>query len=126
MAVPGKVDSPLSRGAHQLIKQGAKLIESVEDVMETLGFIGKQLHDYATASAAKASEKIEAPLFDTGQLNLTDTQRRIYDYLGKEPAHVERIVAGTNSAPGDVNADLISLQLKGLVKQLPGSLFLRK
>ena len=50
MAVPGKIDSPLSKGAHQLIKQGAKLIESVEDVMEALGYIGEQLQEHVSAA----------------------------------------------------------------------------
>ena len=126
MAVPGKIDSPLSRGAHQLIKQGAKLIESVEDVMEALGYIGQQLQSHVTAAAAKASEKVETPLFDAGRLNLSDSERTIYDYLSKEPAHIDQIIAETDLAPGSINAGLISLRLKGLIKQLPGNLFLKR
>jgi DNA processing protein len=125
MAVPGKIDSPLSRGAHQLIKQGAKLVESVEDVMEALGYIGEQLQSHVTAAAAKASERIEKPLFDVSQLNLSVDEKTIYDCLTKEPLHIEQIIAGTNLTPGGINAGLISLRLKGLIRQLPGSLFLR-
>ena len=125
MAVPGKIDSPLSKGANQLIKQGAKLIESVEDVMEALGYIGEQLEAHVSNAAAKASERIETPLFDVSQLNLSDYERTIYDCLGKEPLHIDQIIADTNLAPGSINASLISLRLKGLIKQLPGSLFLR-
>jgi len=125
MAVPGKIDSPLSKGAHQLIKQGAKLLESVEDVMEALGYIGEQLKSHTSAAAEKASEKIETPLFDVSQLNLSEYEKTIYDYLSKEPLHVEQIIAGTNLTPGSINASLISLRLKGLIRQLPGSLFLR-
>jgi DNA processing protein len=125
MAVPGKIDSPLSKGAHQLIKQGATLLESVEDVMEALGYIGEQLKNHTSAAAEKASEKIETPLFDVSQLNLSEDEKTIYDYLSKEPLHTEQIIAGTNLAPGSINAGLISLRLKGLIRQLPGSLFLR-
>jgi DNA processing protein len=125
MAVPGKVDSPLSKGAHQLIKQGAKLLESVEDVMEALGYIGEQLKSHTSEAAEKASEKIETPLFDVSQLNLSEDEKTIYDYLSKEPLHTEQIITGTNLAPGSINASLISLRLKGLIRQLPGSLFLR-
>jgi DNA processing protein len=125
MAVPGKIDSPLSRGAHQLIKQGAKLVESVEDVMEALGYIGERLQSHVTAAAAKASERIEKPLFDVSQLNLSVDEKTIYDCLSKEPLHIEQIIAGTNLTPGGINAGLISLRLKGLIRQLPGSLFLR-
>ena len=126
MAVPGKIDSPLSKGCHQLIKQGAKLVESVEDVMEALGYIGEQLQSHVTAAAKKASEKIETPLFDVSRLNLSEDEKAIYDYLGKEPLHIEQIIAGTNLAVGSINAGLISLRLKGLIRQLPGSLFLRR
>jgi DNA processing protein len=125
MAVPGKIDSPLSRGAHRLIKQGAKLVESVEDVMEALGYIGERLQSHVTAAAAEASERIEKPLFDVSQLNLSVNEKTIYDCLSKEPLHIEQIIAGTNLTPGGINAGLISLRLKGLIRQLPGSLFLR-
>jgi DNA processing protein len=125
MAVPGKVDSPLSKGTHQLIKQGAKLIESVEDVMETLGYIGERLKDHVTDAAVKASERIERPLFEIKELKLSANEKAIYDCLSKEPLHLEQIIAGTNLTPGGINAGLISLRLKGLIKQLPGSLFLR-
>ncbi|MDH4241000.1 MAG: DNA-processing protein DprA [Phycisphaerae bacterium] len=125
MAVPGKIDSPLSKGAHQLIKQGAKLIESVEDVMEALGYIGQQLQSHVTEAAAKASEKVETPLFDASRLNLSVPEKTIYDYLSREPSHIDQIIAETDLAPGSINAGLISLRLKGLIKQLPGNLFLK-
>jgi len=64
-------------------------------------------------------------LFDVSQLNLSEDEKTIYDYLSKEPLHVEQIITGTNLAPGSINASLISLRLKGLTRQLPGSLFLR-
>jgi len=123
MAVPGKIDSPLSKGAHQLIKQGATLIESVEDVMEALGQIGEQLEEHVSSAAAEASAKTQQPLFDASKLKLSDSEKKIHDYLTKEPSHIEQIIAETNLTPGVVNATLISLRLKGLIKQLPGSLF---
>jgi DNA processing protein len=126
MAVPGKVDSPLSKGTHSLIKQGAKLIESVEDVMEALGYIGEQLEEHVSAAAEEAAEKIDTPLFDIRELRLNQSERVIFEYLDKEPLHIERIIADTNLTAGSVNASLVSLRLKGLIKQLPGSLFVKK
>jgi DNA processing protein len=123
MAVPGKIDSPLSKGAHQLIKQGATLIESVEDIMEALGQIGEQLQEHVSNAAEQAVARAEKSLFDKEQLKLSDAEKKIYDYLTKEPLHIEQIIAETNLMPGVVNATLISLRLKGLIKQLPGSLF---
>ena len=125
MAVPGKIDSPLSKGAHKLIKEGAKLVESVEDVMEALGYIGEQLQTHVTGAAVKASEKVETPLFDASQLNLSDGEKTIYECLCKEPLHVDQIIAAAGLEAGAINAGLISLRLKGLIKQLPGNLFLR-
>ena len=126
MAVPGKIDSPLSKGAHQLIKQGAKLIESVEDVTEALGYIGEQLQDHVSAAAAEASESMERSLFDARNLKLSGPEKTIYECLDKEPSHIEQIIADTDLAAGSVNAALISLQLKGLIKQLPGSLCVKR
>jgi len=126
MAVPGKIDSPLSKGTHRLIKQGAKLIESVEDVMEALGYIGEQLEDHVSTAAEKAAEKIKTPLFDIKELKLSGPEKTIYECLNKEPQHIEEIIADTDLAAGSVNAGLVSLRLKGLIKQLPGSLFVKR
>ena len=126
MAVPGKIDSPLSKGAHQLIKEGARLIESVDDIMEALGYVGEQLRDHAASAAKKASEAMDSPLFDAGKLKLTDDERAIYECLTREPQHVDQVIAETNLEAGKVNAGLVSLRLKGLIKQLPGSLYMRK
>ncbi len=126
MAVPGKIDSPLSKGTHRLLKQGAKLIESVEDVMEGLGYIGEQLEDHVSTAAEKAGERVETPLFDIKALKLSGPEKTIYEYLKKEPSHIEEVIADTDLAAGSVNAGLVSLRLKGLIKQLPGSLFLKR
>jgi DNA processing protein len=126
MAVPGKIDSPLSKGAHKLIKEGAKLIESVEDIMEALGYIGEQLAEHVSITTEIAAAKGEKPLFDIKELKLKGDEKMIYDYLHKEPSHIEQIIGDTKLTPGSVNAGLISLRLKGLIKQLPGSLFVKR
>jgi DNA processing protein len=126
MAVPGKIDSPLSQGPHQLIKQGAKLIESVEDVMEAIGYIGEQLKDHAALTAKEATEKVETPLFETIKFNLKGHEQTVYDALGKEPLHIDQLIADTNLPAGAVNASVMSLRLKGLIKQLPGNLFTKR
>jgi DNA processing protein len=125
MAVPGKVDSWLSKGAHRLLKEGAKLVESVEDVMEALGYVGQRLQTHVTAAADKAQQQIDTPLFSATQLNLSDPEKKIYASLSKDPLHVEQIISATGLLAGTVSAGLISLRLKGLVKQLPGGSFAR-
>ena len=126
MAVPGKVDSPLSQGPHRLIKDGAKLIETVEDVMEALGYVGEQLKDHTELTAKQAAEKVETPLFETTKFNLKGHEQTVYEALGKEPLHIDQLIADTNLPAGAVNASVVSLRLKGLIKQLPGNLFAKR
>ena len=126
MAVPGKVDSPLSQGPHYLIKQGAKLVESVEDVMDALGYVGAQLKEHTELAANEASARVEAPLFETVRCNLKGYEKTVFEMLSKEPLHIDEIIADTNLPAGAVNASLVSLQLKSVIKQLPGNLFVRR
>lgn len=126
MAVPGKIDSPLSRGPHMLIKQGAAMVESPEDVVEALGHIGQQLKEHTDQVVTHTEMNIETPLFDIDLLKLSEAEREIYDCLSREPVHLEQLIAEADLSPGSINASLVSLRLKGLIKQLPGSMFLRK
>ena len=126
MAIPGRIDSSVNTGSHRIIKQGAKLIDSIEDVMETLGHIGNQIAPHVTEAAGRAEEKAETPLFDPARLNLTDAEKTVYDSLDTEPVHVDEIIEATKLPPGAVNSALISLRLKALIRQLPGNLFTRR
>jgi len=126
MAVPGKIDSPLSQGPHSLIKQGARLVESVEDVMEALGYVGEQLKEHTAAAAKEATDKVEAPTLDAAKLNLKGHEKTVYDALGKEPLHVDQLIGEVDLPAGAVNAAVMSLRLKGLIKQLPGNLFAKR
>ena len=126
MAIPGKIDSPLSKGANTLIKAGARLIDSVDDIVDALGYIGGQLKEHVNAEAKAAAQRIETPLFDVAMLNLNACEKVIYDCLTEDPMHLEQIIAETDLAPGEVNSSLVSLRLKGIIKHLPGNMFLRK
>jgi DNA processing protein len=123
MAVPGKIDSPLSRGPHQLIKQGACLVESVEDVMEALGYIGEQLKDHAAAAQTQAIQRIESATTAARTLALTADERCILDSLDTDPVHLDDIITASQLPPGTAHSTLVCLQLKGLVKNLPGNFF---
>jgi DNA processing protein len=126
MAIPGKIDSPLNGGTHQLIKDGARLIDCVEDVVEALGHIGKELKDHVEVTTAQAQAKIDMPLFDAEHLKLSESERIVYDCLGKEPLHIERLIGEVDLDAGSVSGALVALRLKGLIKQVEGNFFMRK
>ena len=123
MAMPGKIDSPASKGTHRLIKDGAKLIETIEDVMEALGYIGHGLKDHAARAEMQSEEAVEKTLFDVDRLNLSDVEKSVYHSFDGEPLHVEQIISDCSLSAGQVSSALISLRLKGLIKQLPGNVF---
>lgn len=126
LAVPGRIDSPLSKGPHKLIKQGAKLVESVEDVIEALEFLQIDFAQHVKQSSEKAIESTQKNLFDTSKLNLTETEKKILDCLDTEPVHIEEIISKTEFAAGKVSSTLVSMRLKGLVKQFPGNYFAKR
>jgi DNA processing protein len=126
MAVPGKIDSPLSRGANRLIKEGAKLIDGIEDIMESLGSVGSRLKEHVNGVAAGVAAKVDMPLFDIGRLNLSDSEKSVYGFLHSDPVHIEQVITELELPAGSVSAAIVSLRLKGLIKQLPGNLFVRK
>jgi len=110
-AVPGSIYSFKTRGAHQLIRSGAALIESGRDIIETLGM---------TAEAAASQQQPEpAPE------ELNPEARRIYDLLAAGPAHIDRLISGTDLTSSAVSTALLELELSGFIRQLPGKHFER-
>lgn len=126
MAIPGKIDSPCSAGCHKLIKQGARLVDSIEDVMDALGHIGEDLKGHAQAAADQAAKSTEQMLFDISRLNLTQTEHSILEHLNSDPVHIEELIELTRFSAAKVQSSVINLQLKGVVKQLPGNMIVKR
>lgn len=126
MAVPGRVDAPGSFGPHQLINDGAKLIAGIEDVLEALGQIGKTLSEHALTKAEIATQAVEPSLFDTSKIPLSPPEGAIIKCLDHEAVHIEEIITRSSLSAAQANAAVTSLQLKGLLKQLPGSCYRKR
>jgi DNA processing protein len=105
-AIPGSIHSPQSRGCHALIKQGAKLVESAEDITSEL-----QWQSSASAATETTHTAGETPLLRA---------------LGHEPATLDALGARTGMSAADLNAQLLELELDGRVARLPGGLFQRR
>jgi DNA processing protein len=108
-AVPGNISFATSRGCNRLIKQGAKLVDCVEDILE-------ELPAYARSSA-------DAPLFQSPlrTFSLTPKEAAIYELLARSPLHIDDIISQTELTAGEVSSMLLHLELKGAITALPGT-----
>lgn len=117
-AIPGSIHSPLSHGCHRLIRQGAKLVESVDDIFSELGALLAGLTVPGRAEAADVQG-------DLGQ-ELDKDYEILLDALGFEPAGVDVLVARTGLKAESVASMLLILELDGRVQQQPGGRFCRR
>jgi DNA processing protein len=117
-AIPGSIHSPLSRGCHRLIRQGAQLVEGVQDIFSELGALLAGLRPPAGAEATDAQE-VSGPVLDKDSEILLDA-------LGFEPAGVDTLVARTGFKAEAIASTLLILELDGRVAQQPGGLFCRR
>lgn len=106
-AIPGSIHSPQSRGSHALLKQGAKLVETAQDVLEELPQLGR----LAAREEGRASSASEP-----------DT---LLEALGFDPVSLDALVARTGLDAAALQARLLELELAGDVARLPGGLFQR-
>ena len=116
-AIPGSIHSTQSRGCHALIKQGAQLVESVQDIFDALGLDPGAI---PSGSPADANQPHMDILSDDG-----DTNSALADALGYDPANLEILQVRTGWDTGQLQARLMELELKGQVARLPGGLFQR-
>ena len=109
-AVPGSITSFKSMGTHRLIKQGAKLVEHVDDIVEELNI----------AQPIPSVHIKEEPT-----IPLTPEEKRIIDELSPYPVHIDKLVRRLSLSAAHVSGTLLQLELKGLVTQSPGKFFAR-
>jgi DNA processing protein len=112
-AIPGSIHSPLSKGCHALIKSGAKLVESAEDVLAELA--GFRQSGYASTTAARA----QAPGARPGPVS------GLLAHMGHDPVDVDSLCTRAGMSAEQVSSELLRLELDGRVTALPGGLYQR-
>lgn len=111
-AVPGSINSFKSTGCHFLIKQGAALVENADDILDQLGL------NYPHVPKRDL-------LRDVPPGPVEEREKRIYDLISDDPLHIDHIARLGNLDPAEVSSVLMKLELKGLIRQLPGKMFVR-
>ena len=121
-AIPGSIHAPQSRGCHALIRQGAKLVESAQDVLEELRLPGP-----AGAAPALAAAPPNDRAADSSPAGgpPDETDSALLQALGFDPMAVDALVARTGQDAASVQVELLELELEGRVARLPGGLFQR-
>lgn len=130
-AIPGPIDRPSSEGCHRLIQQGATLVCSADDVIDELGLEINTLPLDFTNSEAKpvpspTSENqplSESPAPPTRHVELSELERRLLAEIDLGDTTIDRLAEVTGVPAGRVGASLLQLEMKRLVKQLPGKYF---
>ena len=117
MALPGSIHNPLARGCHRLIKDGAALIETVDDVLAALGHPGP-------AGCGNFAEKTRTDAKNTNGVLDSDAEM-LLNALGFEPADLDRLVERTGLAAQSVISKLQLLELEGRVESLAGGRYSR-
>src|SRR5262245_51400817 len=107
-AIPGSIHSPLSKGCHALIKSGAKLVESADDVLAELG--GWRRSGYASTTDAEAG---------------THSDTALLAHMGHDPVDVDSLCQRAGLSAEQVSSELLRLELDGRVAALPGGLYQR-
>lgn len=108
-AVPGPIDRPISVGSNRLIQQGAKLVAHGGDILEELEMLFPEKSGFAP----------------TPPSNLTTEEKAIYHAIGEEPTGLDEVIRHSGLPAQQVTAMLLGMELKQLVKQLPGQRFVK-
>ena len=114
-AVPGRIDSPRSKGCHDLIKKGAKLCEGAEDILSEF--------EYLFPPSNRPPGAAETGVLPA--LELSENEQKVYDTLDSEEVSIDDVIRKSGLPSSAVSVALLSLEMKRLVRQLPGKLFVR-
>ena len=123
-AIPGSIHSPLAKGCHLLIKQGAKLVETAADILDELGW-GCTVAPVKRASRTAPAESAAIAAAPAARLAPSAAETTLLDALGFDPVDLDTLCERTGQAAAALSAQLLALELDGRVERQPGGRFLR-
>ena len=115
MALPGRADSPVSVGCHRLIRNGARLVTSADEVIE-------ELQELIPTTTVRPVVRLDAPVERAPEPPATAEERKLLASLGSEPMQIDELIRESGLPAGTVNALLVGLQIRRRVKLLPGGM----
>jgi DNA processing protein len=118
-AIPGSIHNPLARGCHALIRQGAKLVETAQDILDELGPLAGA---WASTDPAAAAESGSAP---AESRSLDADYAQLLEYIGYDQISIDTLVTRSGLTPAEVSSMLLQLELGGHVASSPGGIYNR-
>ena len=115
-AMPGSIHNPLARGCHQLIREGAKLVETADHIIEELG---------ALAEFAQITDPLANNQSETLPVSEDTEYQQLFAYLGYDPIHIDELILRSGLTADAVSSMLLLLELQGRVSALPGGKYTR-
>ncbi len=116
-AIPGSIHNPLARGCHHLIRQGAKLVETAQDVIDELGMLAGSLNPVTPAtSVADATDKPD---------KLGPEYQQLIDFIGFDNTSVDQLVCSSGLTPAEVSSMLLQLEMSGYIASNHGGTYNR-
>ena len=115
-AIPGSIHAPQSRGCHALIKQGAKLVESAQDVLEECSWALPAATSFTADDTAVGTDEPAATV---------PQESALLQAMGYDPVGLDALVNRTGMDAASLQVQLLELELDGVVARLPGALFQR-
>jgi DNA processing protein len=114
-AVPGRIDSPRSKGCHELIKKGAKLCESAEDILSEF--------EYLFPRSNRSEGPGDSPKLPAA--TLSENEQSVFDALTDDESSIDELIRRSGLPASTVTVALLGLEMKRLIRQLPGKMFLK-
>ncbi len=115
-AIPGSIHNPLARGCHSLIREGAKLVEQIQDITEEIGPLAAVVctNNNQSIPAQQSTKRLDADA------------KLLLDSIGYQPVYVDFLVEAMGLTVDVISRTLLNLELEGLIESLPGGSYVRK